>query len=313
MPRASSSLPPKCAHTRSRTVGCTQPMSGMGSARVRLAVGEGCTCSWSPSVPCGAGQRGWAGPPHVPHLRWAGLGREPLRGRSARSRWRRVVLTGGGRERPGGLGAARRPHRGGPGGRGCCPVWVWGPPPWASWGRSVGLACLWHPEPLTGRPQAQRAGGQLLSWGCCPPCPGLWEEAWLEMHVGRVRTARAGGSGGAGCGSCCCQWTARSWQGRGSQTGWRGFRGNQRARGLGRRPWLRGSGIAAGLSGVGGGWGGAGARRGGGGRGALYRAGARWVPGVRRWPGSWAPGTRRTPLGVKPFGGLPVDRGAGGE
>lgn len=240
----------------------------------------------------------------------SGLGREPLQGRSARSRRCRVVLTGGERERPGG---SQEAPRGGPGGRGCCPVWVWGPPPWASWGRRVGLERLWYPEPLTGRPQAQRAGEQLLSWECCPPCPGLWEEAWLGMHVGRVRTGGAGRAGEPAGVPAAAGGQQGAGRGRGSQTCWRGFRGNQRARGLGRRPWLRGSGIAAGLSGVEGGRGGVGARRGGGGQGALYRAGARWVPGVRRWPGSWAPGTRRTPSGVKPSGGMPVDRGAGGE
>ena len=49
----------------------TGDVSGMGPARVRLTVGEGRTCSWSPSVPQGAGQPWWAGPPHIPHL-WSG-------------------------------------------------------------------------------------------------------------------------------------------------------------------------------------------------------------------------------------------------
>lgn len=77
-------------------------VSGTGPARVLLTVGAGRTCPWSLSVSQGVGQRWWAGPLCIPHLGWAGLGREPPQGRSARPRQSRMVLAGGGRERPGG-------------------------------------------------------------------------------------------------------------------------------------------------------------------------------------------------------------------
>lgn len=246
----------------------TGNVSGTGPARVPLTVGAGRTCPWSLSVSQGVGQRWWAGPLCIPPsggLVWAES--HPGAGVHSRGRagWCSQAGDGGGPGGPAGMGQGQRLLPGAAGGVGATPAGVLG---WERGARTFGARSRWHGAALG----AAGGRGQLLSWECCPPCPAVREEAWLEMHVGPVSTGGAGGAEGAGPGSCCCRWAARSWQGQQVPDRSAGVQREPQSQGSGQRTLVEGA-VESPLAcvGSGGGRGGAGASRGGGGQEALYR------------------------------------------